>query len=582
MVGIGRLWALPPQLRNSLYFQQSLLATYMLAVSLTSLIFYLVPPGLYAREANLLFSLLTLAMLPLVRVRALFMPLIHLVTLLSWLLVSYIASQSGGIHSSSLVWLSVLALPVLMLQGPRPALMWIAIELVTLLALLIGTRNGQLHSHILITQQAVPWAFMNQAIALGNLMLALHLYDRLHEQQMLQLQERKAEIERTHEALLQAQAHKDEFMAAVGHELRTPMNAILGFNGVLRQELAERPDQVEVVDHIRRSTGHLLQVVNDILDFSQLQAGKLLLLTEDFALQDLLEQALLADRDKALAKGIAWRGTLDAALPARVHADRQRLLQILRNLLDNALKFTAQGEVHLHIHAEHGRLNFEVTDTGRGIAPEQQAHIFRRFEHADVQTTRAYGGTGLGLSICDKLVALHGGEMGVRSQPGQGATFWFHVPLLPASTGPHALTPEPVLSSDEALRILVVDDNAMNLAVARLQIQKCWPQADIVTCGSAAQALALLDQQGFDVALIDMVMPEMDGMALTRQIRQRFPAITAHMPILALTANTHPVDRQRCRDAGMDEVLDKPMDPQALARSVGRQVLRARALRGCA
>ena len=576
MAGFGRLWTLQAQLRSSLYFRQSLLATYMLAVSLTSLIFYLIPPGNYARNANMVFSLLTMAMLPLVRVRSLFTPLIHLVTLFSLILVTYISSQTGAINSSGLVWLNVLAVPVLLLQGPRPAMVWIVIVLSTILALLIGSLTGHLDSHIHLTQQAVPWAFMNQAMAMANLMLAVRLYDYLHESQMQQLQERNEEIQRTHEALLQAQAHKDEFVAAVGHELRTPMNAILGFNGVLRQELADRPEQVEVVDHIRRSTGHLLQVVNDILDFSQLQAGKLMLHVEDFELQVLMDEALQADRDKALEKGIAWQGMLDPALPARVRADRQRLLQILRSLLSNALKFTAQGEVQLHIHAGHDRLNFEVRDTGRGIALDQQAHIFRRFEHADVQTTRAYGGTGLGLSICEKLVQLHGGQIGVRSLEGRGATFWFHVPLVQAQTAATAQQADVALPTDEPLRILLVDDNAMNLMVARLQIQKCWPRADIVTLDSAAKALALLDEQGFDVALVDMVMPEMDGMALTRQIRHQFPTITASMPIIALTANTNPVDRQRCRDAGMDDVLDKPMYLQTLVRCVSRHVLKAR------
>jgi signal transduction histidine kinase/CheY-like chemotaxis protein len=576
MAGFGRLWTLQAQLRSSLYFRQSLLATYLLAVSLTSLVFYLIPPGNYARNANLVFSLLTMAMLPLVRVRALFTPLIHLVTLFSLVLVTYISSQTGAINSSGLVWLNVLAVPVLLLKGPRAAMVWIVIVLTTILALLIGSLTGYFDSHIHISRQAVPWAFMNQALAMGNLMLAVRLYEYLHESQMQQLQERNEEIQRTHVALLQAQAHKDEFVAAVGHELRTPMNAILGFNGVLRQELADRPEQVEVVDHIRRSTGHLLQVVNDILDFSQLQAGKLMLHFEDFDLQALMDEALQADRDKAHEKGIAWQGTLDPALPGRVRADRQRLLQILRNLLGNALKFTQQGEVLLHIHAGQDRLNFEVRDTGRGIALDQQAHIFRRFEHADVQTTRAYGGTGLGLSICEKLVELHGGQIGVRSLEGHGATFWFHVPLVQAQTASTAQQPDDLLPEHEALRILVVDDNAMNLMVAKLQIQKCWPRAEIVTLDSAAKALALLDVEGFDVALVDMVMPEMDGMALTHQIRHQFPAMTASMPIIALTANTNPVDRQRCLDAGMDDVLDKPMDLQTLVRCVSRHVLKAR------
>lgn len=576
MVGDGNPEMLRPWLGSSLNFRQILLATYLLTASLTSLVFYLFPSGHYARDANLVFSVLNMGLLSLVGVRSLFTPLVHVVTCLTLVLVTYVASQTGAINSSSLVWLNVLAVPVLLLQGPRAALVWIVIVLATLLVLLVGALTGHWDSRIHLTQQAVPWALTNQALAMANLMLAVRLYDYLHEQQLQQLHGRNQDIQRTHEALRQAQAHKDEFVAAVGHELRTPMNAILGFNGVLRQELADRPEQVEVVDHIRRSTAQLLQVVNNILDFSQLQAGQLVLHVEDFELQALMDEVLLAERDKAIEKGLAWRGTLDPALPARVRADRQRLLQILRNLLGNALKFTPQGEVLLHIHAGHDRLNFEVRDTGRGIALDQQAQIFRRFEHADVQTTRAYGGTGLGLSICEKLVQLHGGQIGVRSREGHGATFWFHVPLVQASTASPPLQSEAILSENEALRILVVDDNAMNLMVARLQIQKCWPRADIVTLDSAAQALALLDEQAFDVALVDMIMPDMDGMALTRQIRHQFPAITARMPILALTANTNPVERQRCMDAGMDDVLDKPMDLQRLVHGVSRHVLRAR------
>jgi signal transduction histidine kinase/ActR/RegA family two-component response regulator len=455
-------------------------------------------------------------------------------------------------------------------------MVWIALILTTIGGMYWATIGGHVDGQMVLAQQAVPWAYLNQALAMGSLMLAVRLSDHLNEQQMKQLQARNQEIQRTHEALILAQAHKDEFVAAVGHELRTPMNAILGFNGVLRQELADRPDQVEVVDHIRRSTGHLLQVVNDILDFSQLQAGKLMLHLEDFDLQALMDEALAVDAERARAKGLTWAGHLDPRLPRRVRADRQRLLQVLRNLLSNAVKFTAQGEVLLRIHAADGRLNFEVRDTGRGIAQDQQAQVFRRFEHADVQTTRAYGGTGLGLSISEKLVALHGGHMGVHSQEGSGATFWFHVPLVSATTEGPSWQPTEALPPDTPLRMLVVDDNAMNLMVAQLQLQKCWPQAQIVTADSAAKALVLLDEQVFDVALVDMVMPEMDGMALTQQVRQQFPAITARMPIIALTANTNPVDRQRCLDAGMDDVLDKPMDVASMVRSISGHVLKAR------
>ena len=189
------------------------------------------------------------------------------------------------------------------------------------------------------------------------------------------------------------------------------------------------------------------------------------------------------------------------------------------------LKFTAKGQVCLRVWQTGDRLHLEVHDTGRGIAPERQVHIFNRFEHADVQTNRAYGGTGLGLTICDKLVHLFGGQIGVRSTPGQGSVFWLVVPFAPAHDDASAQQDAGAdLRTDQPLDILVVDDNAVNLMVARLQLQKTWAHARITTAGSGAEALQLLDTQGFDVALVDMVMPEMDGTQLTQQIRQRiFP-----------------------------------------------------------
>lgn len=512
--------------------------------------------------------------LALVRARALLPPLIHGVTLLSWVLVTSIAIQTGAIHSPALVWLHVLAVPVLLLHGPRAALVWIMVALTTFLALLVGSLTGHLNSHTHIGPPALPWVVLNQALAVGSLMLALYLYEHLHEQQMRRWQARQEDLQRTHAALRQALDRKDEFVAAVGHELRTPMNAILGFNGVLRQALADQPEQVVWVDHIRHATVHLLRVVNDILDLSQLQAGKLKLHMEDFELQALVDEALQSGQDQALAKGLAWHSTLDPALPPRVRGDRQRLLQILRQRLSHALNATEQGPVQLHVHAAHGRLNFEVRNTAPGMALDLQAQMASRFEYAHMPTPGADG--GLGLSVCEKLLALHGGQMGVRSLQGQGTAFWFHVPLVQVPNWPTVQPSEDTLPTHEALRILVVDDNAMNLMVARVQLQKCWPQAEIVTLDSASKALALLDEQRFDVALIDMVMPGMDGMALTRQIRRQFPAITASMPIIALTANAHPQDRERCHDAGMDDVLDKPMDLSTLVRCISRHVLKAR------
>lgn len=554
------------------FLRQEMLTIYLVLVSVTTFFGYVSTPVERVSQANLVVSVLAVCLLMVVRVRALFELIVHTIMALLVMLIVFTASQTGGINSTSVVWLGVLSVAVLLLLGRAATLVWIAVMLCCIWGLTLATWMGWISSHVNNASSSfIGWAWLNHLLALMNLMVGVRIYEHLQQVQLRKLNQRNDEIKATHQALIQAQAHEDEFVAAVGHELRTPMNAILGFNGVLRRELEDDPEQLAVVGHIRRSTEHLLQVVNDILDFSQLQADKLHLNPVDYEVRALSEELQQRHGDKARSKGIDLHVQCDPALPLRLHGDRNRLLQILNNLVDNAIKFTAEGAVDVKLIARGEWLRLEVRDAGRGIALERQQHIFRRFEHADVQTNRTYGGTGLGLTLCEKLVNLHGGKIGVVSQPGHGALFWLEIPLQAAQDQSPEDLPDDDLS-DEALNILVVDDNRVNLMVAQLQLQKCWPGAKITTVDSGAKALPLLDAQVFDVALVDMIMPVMDGMQLTQHIRQHFPAIAARMPILALTANTNPVDREKCLAAGMNDVLHKPMDEGVLMRTVAHQV----------
>jgi signal transduction histidine kinase/CheY-like chemotaxis protein len=570
----GQLWR--TLFRPDGFLRQEMLTIYLCLVGVTTFFGYLFTPEPEVAQANLWVSILSGFLLVGVRVRLLFEAIVHALTAITVLLIFYTAMQTGGINSTAVVWLNVLSVPVLLMLGRPATLVWIGVILLLILALTLMTWQGWVGSHLQVSHPVMTWAWLNHLLALLNLMMGVRIYEHLQQLQLRKLKQRNEDILATHQALIQAQAHKDEFVAAVGHELRTPMNAILGFNGVLRKELADDPEQLAVVGHIRRSTEHLLQVVNDILDFSQLQAGQLRLNPADFDLNVLLDELQERHGNKAQNKGLTLCIESAPDLPTRLHGDRRRLLQILNNLVDNAIKFTHTGQITVKLMPHGARLRVEVHDAGRGIAAERQQHIFRRFEHADVQTNRAYGGTGLGLTLCEKLTSLHGGQIGVVSQPGQGAMFWFEIPLQVALK---AETPEPSSDdggSDEALKILVVDDNRVNLMVAQLQLKKCWPYAVITTAESGSQALQVLETQTFDVALVDMVMPDMDGMQLTQHIREHFPDMAQKMPILALTANTNPVDRERCLSAGMKDVVHKPMDTIVLMRAVRLHVRLAR------
>jgi CheY-like chemotaxis protein len=258
------------------------------------------------------------------------------------------------------------------------------------------------------------------------------------------------------------------------------------------------------------------------------------------------------------------------------------LEQVLHNLLDNAVKFTAAGSILLRAQAVGGGVLFEVQDSGIGIAADRQKQIFHGFEHADVQTNRLYGGTGLGLSICERLVRLQGGTLGVSSVQGQGARFWFQLPMRSVAVQEAKVAAEMArMWVDKPIRILLVDDNAVNLLVARMMLKKCFPKADIVEASSGAIALDALRAHTFDLVLMDMVMPDMDGIQATQTLRNTFASPVSHMPVLALTASANPVDHDRCLAAGMDDVLHKPLDESQLITKIS-SVLATHARRGAA
>ena len=553
------------------FTREQLLFMCLLVIGVNALTFYVLPQSDYDHRANLLAAALLLGMLPFALSHRWHVWLVNMALVVAMSLIVYIATETGGINSSSLVFLTVLSVPALFFLGPRGAAVWMGLLLATYLWLLMAALQGDMvrpppNSGTLL------WALSNHVFSAASLVLVLRLYDRLHRTQLALVQERNRQLEATQAHLIEAQAHKDEFVAAVGHELRTPMNAILGLNGVLREELADDPANAETAEHIRRSTEHLLHVVNDILDFAQLQAGRVKFFPDACVLAPWLDATVQPFKARAQAKGLQWTLRLAPGLPTQVGVDRQRLAQILGYLLDNAIKFTASGELTLTLSQQGDSLRVEVQDTGRGIAPERQQQIFNRFESADVATNQAFGGTGLGLSICERLVVLQGGRIGVHSAVGQGALFWLELPLQRSAwTAETAAHPPMALPSDTVFDVLVVDDNAMNLMVAQLQLRKAWPHVRVTTASSGAQALMLMQAQNFDVALIDMVMPDMDGLAVTRALRQ-LPVPLCHLPVVALTANTNPVDRQRCLDAGMNRVLYKPMDPELMVQVVSEAV----------
>jgi len=496
----------------------------------------------------------------------------HALLTVCFSLIYIVCMNTGGLASPQILWLGILPLPSLVLLGFKETFIWVAVVMSAIGSLFALTFFGYLPSDFAFKEQHLNWATISLMCVAANVFWVPVFYYVLNKQQLVSLKERNFEFEGSRQALLKSEAYKDEFVAAVGHELRTPMNAILGFNDVLLENMQLTPQELETVRLIRQSTDKLLKLVNQILDFSQLQAGRLVLNPTPVKVSDALAQCR-ATFLPAPDSPVSLVTELDPSIPDWVSLDAVRVKEVLCHLLDNAFKFTTHGEVRLRLSHLENELLFEVIDSGSGIPKELQKYIFKRFEHADQATVRQFGGTGLGLAISKKLVALFGGSIGLESTLGEGSRFWFTVPLVAcAAPASHALSTHAPDLSNYAMRILMVDDNPVNLQVARYICQSIWPLANIVDTASGLQALELLKQSAFDVVLMDMFMPGMNGPQTCQAIRHQLVDPICHIPVIGLTASTHAQDRQLCLEAGMNEVLPKPMDKVSLAATVNSLV----------
>ncbi len=353
---------------------------------------------------------------------------------------------------------------------------------------------------------------------------------------------------------------KSEFVATMSHEIRTPLNAIIG-HGYLMQDTPLSNEQQEWLGAMQTAGLHLHDVINQILDLARMESGKVDLQVAAFELAALLQQVSAVVADQCAAKSLRYSVTVDPSLPTWFMGDVVRLRQALLNFVNNAVKFTRQGGVAVSVSrrsTEGGDvvLRFEVRDTGIGITPEQQARLFRPFEQADGSLTRKYGGTGLGLAITKKLAENMGGETGLSSTPGQGSTFWFTARLKPTARQKDEAAAAAVenIRARAGARVLVVDDNRTNADMVAALLRRAGMQAEIANDGASGIDKTL--SGGFDLVLMDMQMPDMDGLEATRRIRAQ-PA-PRFVPIVAMTANALASDRERCLEAGMSDHLAKP------------------------
>ena len=387
------------------------------------------------------------------------------------------------------------------------------------------------------------------------------------------------ELQKAKEIAEEANRVKSFFISNLSHEIRTPLNSVIGLAQLIIDENNLNPEQMENMKSIKFSSDHLLDVINKVLDFSKIEAGKLEFEDTEFDIINLVKESSRAFEFKAREKGIDLNVSIDPAVPRVLLGDPSRLKQILLNLISNAVKFTSDGHVItdvsiLEMQENRVVLKFSVSDTGRGVPDDQIPRLFESFTQATKDTSRKFGGTGLGLSICKKLAELQNGKIGVKSLEGMGSTFWVELPFRISEKPklPELGKPGGRLKNLKGIRILLVEDDKMNQFVMAKLLRK-W-LSDLSIAVNGRQAIDILEKEEFDLILMDLHMPELDGYEAAMKIRDNNSSILKHdVPIIALTADITPETRQKVKDSGMNDFITKPTDQDSMFETINKVLI---------
>ena len=518
--------------------------------------------------------------------------LLYQITLMG--VVLYNAAITGGVTSPALTWLAIIPLLPLFTASRAWALASMCASLLSVMLLYFAQAHGMLPaaetqfalqsvadntSHADASWQSMSFAAGMFSLMLFAQMVLVQTYDTANEQHLRRLRQSNKRLETLSSNLKLANAHKDQFLAMVSHEMRTPLNAVMGYLGLLSTDSQLPQAAGQYVQGARNSASHLVTVINDLLDFSQIQQGKLVLSPQAVNLRDMLSSTHQTLAPRANDQGLGYPLDLDASLPNWASIDPHRLAQIIINLLGNALKFTAQGQVCMRVsferevdNAKRGMLNISVQDTGSGIAAESLDAIFQPFVQLKisdnaVKTGNALHGNGLGLAITRSLVKSHKGTISVQSTLGIGSTFTVKLPIEEVAP-PARVQSTDAITHAAALDLLVVDDHLTNRLVVTATIKRSLPNANIDHATNGIEAGEKMRQHRYDLVLMDLIMPDISGTEVVRRIRNDVNHPFPDVPVIALTANVAEEAVNECMALGFKDVQPKPFDKDILIQAI--------------
>ena len=529
-------------------------------------------PYAYAFEINLAYVICMLLGLIYLHFNGSLSIYIHLVTFLGMSKIVINAWTSNGIFAPTCAWLIILPIAPFFVLSRRESYIWMCISVALFFIMASLTWHGYLYSDFQYGLEFMSIAFSDYCFLALALMSLSIVYDQLNKYTLIKSELRNIELEKRQKELQETTASQDKFISAISHALRTLMNGILGFNDLLKEKVASNPRALQITQQTRQSAEHLLTVINDVLDYSQLQAGKLRINVENFQIRQTVENAFLLHKPKIESMRFAYSYDISDDVPQVIRGDKNRVIQILVNLIGNAVKFTHQGSVHIFVECNSTEILFSVRDTGIGIATEHFSSIFKRFNQANDEIQVRYGGSGLGLSICHNLVQLMGGEIGFESELGKGSRFWFKLPLISATSEDLfiASLPQDNLIQNRTIHIMIVDDNAVNRLLLKKVLQNYCTHCSLYEADNGQKALELFKNNPIDMIVMDMVMPIMDGVESTRRIRQDFLEPKCRVPVLGLTANVNASDGNIFMQAGANDIMFKPFEKAIMIEKIQR------------